>query len=246
MRSRRFRPRFSLALLLSLVVFCAVVLGLRQGLYVPIARQAEVRRTLEAAGLTVRTEAVPSSWRNVFFSTNDLLEVTSVEAVDGKLPAGMFTKLAFLPRLTTLTLTGCDVSDADILAIGKIRSLRELDLTNTRVGDAGIRQLVDLPLTELRLVGTRVTGDSLPAIGQITTLTYLDLPAADRAGGDGSAGVTDAASSTWAGERNRLIYQETIETVARARTVGHVTVPIRSAISRILGIFRNRSRGGRP
>ena len=177
MSPRTFRPRFSLALLLSLVITSGIGLGLRQGIYAPIARRADLRRTLEQNGLAVRSQTPPPSWRNWLFASDDLQEVIAVEAVAGELPPGTLENLGRLPSLTTVKLRGCDVTDAEMKFLAKVKNLSTLDLANTRVSDAGLEKLVGLPLTNLDLMGTRVTADGLPTIGKMTSLGRLILPA---------------------------------------------------------------------
>ena len=177
--SRRFRPRFSLAMLLGLVVVVAAVLALRQAVYLPQVRRSILREELADHGLAVTAVAPERSWRNWVFADEDLLDVTAVTVPEGNLPDGVLDRLRLLPRLESLSLVGCDVSDADATALAACRSLRTLDLTNTRIGDAGLAEIADLPLVDLDLSGTRVTAASLPTLGRMTTLRRLGVPRAE-------------------------------------------------------------------
>lgn len=54
--------------------------------------------------------------------------------------------------------------------------LRELDLANTRVTDAGLRHLEKVPSLEtLDLTGTQVTDAGLRQLARLPGLRYLDL-----------------------------------------------------------------------
>ena len=166
-------------MLLGLVVVVAAVFALRQAVYLPQHRRSQLREELADHGLAVTAVAPERSWRNWVFADEDLLDVTAVTVPEGNLPDGVLDRLRLLPRLESLSLIGCDVSDADATALAACRSLRTLDLTNTRIGDAGLAEIADLPLVDLDLSGTRVTAASLPTLGRMTTLRRLGVPRAE-------------------------------------------------------------------
>ena len=79
-------------------------------------------------------------------------------------------------ELVSLDLLGSDVKDKDLEPLVKCRRLRMLNLSETSVGDAGIKHLAPLSnLEELWLRGTNVTDDSLAIIGQLKHLRALSL-----------------------------------------------------------------------
>ena len=124
------------------------------------------------------------------------LRVTGAARVSGR---GLGA-LAALPGLGTLDLSRCPIDDEGLLAIGGLRSLRELhlaqtaitdrgmaalaklpdlrvlDLTNVRIGDAGLAHLAGLSrLEELHVWSDSVTDAGLATIGRLPSLTSLDL-----------------------------------------------------------------------
>ena len=57
-----------------------------------------------------------------------------------------------------------------------MHGLRSLELTDTTIGDAGVKALSALPaLSELSLVRTPVTGASVPVFLAMPALTRLDV-----------------------------------------------------------------------
>lgn len=91
--------------------------------------------------------------------------------------------LARMPELQALFLTGCPVTDEGMEALALLKSLRFVDLGETRVWDTGLEQLAKLPqLTELRVgggrdsrVGSRVSDAGLRHIGSLTRLRALSI-----------------------------------------------------------------------
>jgi hypothetical protein len=69
-----------------------------------------------------------------------------------------------------------------------LKGLRELDLTNTQVGDVGLKAFQDLgqpkSLTELKLTRTKVTDEGLKSLQALSQLRQLDIR--------GNPGITDA------------------------------------------------------
>ena len=169
----RLPRRFSLAELLTVLVLAAAGLAVRQAVFAPVLRRAEAAGRLTAGGMKVERHPPGPSWRDWLFAPEDLLEVTSVE---GGLPPGAVADLARFPELTTVRLRGCDVSDADAANLARVGRLSVLDVANTRIGDAGIARLTGLPLTDLDVMGSRVTADGLESVAKIVTLRRLILP----------------------------------------------------------------------
>ncbi len=68
------------------------------------------------------------------------------------------------------------ITDDQLSHISGMYSLRKLDLSETKVGDAGMRHLMELNrLNDLRLSGTRVTDSGLKMIGRLDSLEALEL-----------------------------------------------------------------------
>lgn len=83
-----------------------------------------------------------------------------------------------LRRLTVLALGGARVTDAAASVLASMTSLRRLSLAGTKIGDAGIERLKNLPLRQLDLGGAS-TDRSLALLANVGTLEHLDAHAAD-------------------------------------------------------------------
>jgi Leucine Rich repeat len=141
-------------------------------------------------------ESLPNAGLSRFRSLWGLMTAdVSGPQIDG----ANFKYLKNLTRLEILNLPGnCSVTDADLLYLTRLTSLRHLELNDPRITDAGLSALKDMTrLKFLRLSGTQVTGaglsslramhglqslhlartrvDDLSAIGHLTLLTTLDL-----------------------------------------------------------------------
>jgi hypothetical protein len=79
-------------------------------------------------------------------------------------------------RTTLLQMANGDVTDETLENLRGMTNLRELDLSNTRVTDAGLAALEGLPLERLRLARTQVTDAGFKDhLDRINTLKMLDL-----------------------------------------------------------------------
>jgi hypothetical protein len=75
-----------------------------------------------------------------------------------------------------LQMANPDVTDETLDFLKGMTKLRELDLSNSAVTDAGMAALADLPLERLRLARTKVTDAGFSDhLATIDTLTMLDL-----------------------------------------------------------------------
>ena len=105
-------------------------------------------------------------------------------------------RLAALPELRTLHLTGPGITDAAVAELAAAQTLEELSITHAPVTDAALKTLAGLPrLDHLELVDTRVGGPALAALARDgaspmwVTLGFGGRPG-DRYGGEASlAGV---------------------------------------------------------
>ena len=81
-----------------------------------------------------------------------------------------------VPTLRQLNLRG-PITDAGLKALQELSSLEDLDLSQTRVSDAGVTDLAShLPnLRKLTLIGTRTSDDALAALTSSRNIKALDL-----------------------------------------------------------------------
>jgi len=80
------------------------------------------------------------------------------------------------PHLSRLLLAESDVSNDGLKALGQqnLSNLHELSLAGTKVGDSGIVQLRNLPLTVLNLGDTATTDGCMPYLKDMQSLQVLD------------------------------------------------------------------------
>ncbi len=94
-------------------------------------------------------------------------------------------------------------SDQDMGRFAKLDSLRQLDISNTGVGDVGVRHISELKsLRLLNLHGTKVTPEAASSIGKLDGLTFLALTTAlDDAGIEKLAPLQKLQSLTLTSDR---------------------------------------------
>jgi len=69
-----------------------------------------------------------------------------------------------------------EITDTALARIGTFEKLRWLDLTQTRITEAGVTHLTGChSLRDLSLATTRISDDSLKTVGKLTTLEELDI-----------------------------------------------------------------------
>ena len=78
-----------------------------------------------------------------------------------------------------------ETTNAGLFHIGKMSSLRSLDLAHTRITDDGLRHLVGLKITELDVRGTGISDRGVAYLAQLPELSELYLP---------ETAITDAAA----------------------------------------------------
>jgi hypothetical protein len=109
------------------------------------------------------------------------LNKTPVTGADLKL-------LAALPALRRLLLDHCEqLADAALAPLARLPALRELGLSYTGVGDAGLAHLAGLPLEELDLTVTLVSDEGLRHLAGMTHLRELGLVGCKNVDGRGLA-----------------------------------------------------------
>ena len=84
--------------------------------------------------------------------------------------------LAELKSLQTLDLTGSKVTDAGLAALKNLSEIRTLYLGSTQVTDAGLKELKQMnEVQTLQLTSTRVTGVGFKDLHHLAKLANLDL-----------------------------------------------------------------------
>ena len=80
-----------------------------------------------------------------------------------------------LPNLENLTLRSTGVTS--LASLTRLKSLKNVDLNETQIDDAGLAKLAEYPdqIETLSLIGTRVTGDGLRHLASMANLSFLNL-----------------------------------------------------------------------
>jgi hypothetical protein len=104
------------------------------------------------------------------------------------------------PDIVVLQMANPDVTDETLTSVGKLASLKELDLTGTKITDAGLKSLSTLSkLTRLRIARTAITDAGLrDSISKLLALKQLWCP---------DTAITKPALDEWkaAGEGRRFV-----------------------------------------
>lgn len=89
--------------------------------------------------------------------------------------------LSQAPNLNKLALndTSSDDNSMNVLAKQGLKNLQELNLHSTRVGDAGVAQLKDMPIKKLNLSDTIVSDDCIKQLKNMRSLQVLTLDYSD-------------------------------------------------------------------
>lgn len=83
-------------------------------------------------------------------------------------------------ELTTLNVSGTQITDAGMLEIGKFTSLTSLYISKAEISDVGVKELRHLNnLTTLNIVGNKITDEGLKSIGELTQLERLHIGRSD-------------------------------------------------------------------
>jgi hypothetical protein len=87
-----------------------------------------------------------------------------------------WSALKKMSKLTTLSLSRAEVTDAGLKEIGQLAQLTTLTLDGTPITDAGLPELARLKaLKSLSLVDTKITEKAVPILSGLKQLTYLNL-----------------------------------------------------------------------
>ncbi|MDA0810429.1 MAG: hypothetical protein O3B68_20745 [Planctomycetota bacterium] len=102
--------------------------------------------------------------------------ITEIDMRGAKVSVSGLKFLGALPNLETLKASNLPVTPDSLTTIGKVQSLKNLDLSNSGANDQVISELSQIPhLQTLNLNGTRVTGGSATGLGAMQELTELSL-----------------------------------------------------------------------
>jgi uncharacterized membrane protein len=105
-----------------------------------------------------------------------LLQITAVNVRDAFDDAWLRRLLPVAAQVTWLDLSGTRVSDAGLATLGQLPNLTRLSLGNTAVSDAGLRHLAGLTRLEyLNLFDTRVSDGGLDALRTLGGLRVIYL-----------------------------------------------------------------------
>ncbi|MDX2035752.1 MAG: hypothetical protein SFX72_03805 [Isosphaeraceae bacterium] len=101
------------------------------------------------------------------------------DGYEAKSPTGRLTDASLvaigkMSRLVTLHLSGQPITDQGIASLMGLADLVEIDLDGTSITDAGLAQLANLPsLHSIRVSGSKITSEGVAAIGHRPDLTVL-------------------------------------------------------------------------
>jgi hypothetical protein len=101
--------------------------------------------------------------------------LTTLSLRGAKVTDADLANLAAMPLLDTLILHGTAVTDAGLVHLSALRNLKSLDLRATQVSGAGLSTLATLGLEALHLTDTRVTGEDLRFVPMQPNLRTLKL-----------------------------------------------------------------------
>lgn len=173
-----FRRSFLLigCILLGILLFLLVLLT--AGLYCSYAfRQFTIRHILTGASQRQSIRAIESvPGVEVWFSNSRRFGWACRSAsVDDQQLADLEPELRAL-RVKYLYLSESPITDAGAESLGRLDTLRSLDLRWTQIGDVGVTYIADIrSLQDLNLAGTRVTDVCLVKLKQLKCLEHLDI-----------------------------------------------------------------------
>lgn len=110
--------------------------------------------------------------------------LTHLDLRDTRVTDAGLAHLKNLEDLSRLTLRGSAVTDAGLKTLGSLKRLTSLELSGPGVTDAGLESIKGLPLYDLHLYDTSVTGSGLKHFRNLHSVTLAGPGATD-------AGLTD-------------------------------------------------------
>jgi hypothetical protein len=122
------------------------------------------RKITDAGGRTELAESGSGAIRRVVFDA------------ESKPTAAVFEAMKGLPQLDSVLASGSPINDDDLGRIGALVGLTWLDLSRTKVTDAGLTHLTKLTrLQSLKLEGTSISDAGLASLAALEALEELDL-----------------------------------------------------------------------
>lgn len=104
--------------------------------------------------------------------------------------AALFQQANTFDEFSNLSFSGASLNEQDLVNIGRIKGLRELDLDGTPIRDSWLAHLSQLTkLSNLDLLNTPISDEGLQHLKSLTALEYLYLPRT-RVTGPGLAHLT--------------------------------------------------------
>jgi Leucine-rich repeat (LRR) protein len=87
-----------------------------------------------------------------------------------------WSALKKLPKLTNLSLTSAEVTDAGLKELGQVAQLTSITLDGSPITDAGLHELVRMKaLQRLSVLDTKITEKAVPILSEMKQLTYLNV-----------------------------------------------------------------------
>lgn len=138
-----------------------------------------------------------------------------------RLPLNARSALALPPYLSAsalsaeIDLTGWDISDSDLAILARSRRPTSLNLSRTRISDAGLKLVAEfMDLRQLSLSGTAVTDRGMPELARLQRLESLDL-SHTRIGDDGLRSLTRLGELRKLDLRSIAVSDATLRDLAR-------------------------------
>jgi hypothetical protein len=111
-------------------------------------------------------------------------------------------RLAALPRLRSIFLCACRLTDGDCDSISQLPHARELTLANNEITDGGVEQLARMPLMKLDLSGNKVTDRCLRILSKVSSLKELTIVDCPLITEPGKAAFLKARPKCWLTDTN--------------------------------------------
>lgn len=178
-RARR-RYRFSLRRMLILLVLFCVAMGFIGNHVARVKRQRAAVQKLVRAGVGVSYSRIPiqSSWESLLkrlFGRDFVRGPTDVVMINRRIESTRLEPLQQLDSLRSVDFYRSPVDDEAMRYVGRLRLLEMLDVRNSCVTDAGVRELRSLHgLSVLLLGGPKIKGATLGSLEQLP-IQILDL-----------------------------------------------------------------------
>jgi hypothetical protein len=152
---------------------------------VPVYMLITLRRSWAPALLLLAGAGAVAAPHGIRFYQQRFVDLGERQAVvDGELHVTLtgwdrqdYSILEKMPAVVVLQMANPDVTDETLAYLTNMNNLRELDLNDTLVSDAGLNRLAELPkLQQLRLRNTRITDEGFRAsIAPLESLRNVDV-----------------------------------------------------------------------